>query len=155
MDGFIYCDACGVKVAGKDEEAILDVLMKNDRREKFKFLEHQLGVLDRKATAIVSLDGILLALTASLTNGSAIDLGERLILSTSSILVLFSAAMCAYILWTKWATTIMAKFDNIQQGFDELMVFRDNKTSFLKCSLTFLLMALIGYAFSVWLFLLI
>jgi len=156
IDGFAYCDGCGVKVAWTDEDALLDTLMKKDKLKKFRFLEHQLGVLDKKASAIVSLDGLLLALTASLTaTRTAINSIARLILSMSSILVLFSAAMSAYILATKWATSEMSKSHNIHQGFNRLMVLRDEKTHFLHCSLFLLFMALLGYALSVTFYLLI
>jgi len=134
----------------KDEEATLDDLVGGDKWKKFEFLEHQLGVLDTKASAIISLDGILLLVTASfITTRVAVNLSTRIMFLISSILVLISALTCARVLWTTWATTIVKKFDKIEDGFKELIVFRDKKTCCLRLSVMFLLAALFGYVFSV------
>jgi len=129
----------------KDELEILDELTKGDKWKQFRFLEHQLGVLDTKAHAIVSLDGFLLALTVPfMTIAAPTNLGVKLALLTSSTLVLISAMVSARILCARWAT-IIVKNGNIEEGLKRIIALRDKKTSFLHFSVCFLIVAFIGY----------
>jgi len=140
----------------KSEGKILNELLRRDEWKRFQFLEHQLEVLDRKASTIVSLDGLLLALTASFLAIKTPHLAIGLAFAASSSLVLFSALVGAFkVLWTKWATIIMAKSSDVEKGLDELIAFRDEKTTYLHCSIILMLMALIGYTISIWLYVLI
>src|SRR5712692_1189256 len=83
---------------------------------EFRWLEvwnWQVGALDQKAGILVTLDGILLALTASFVGtvlSSTVPLLPRIFFAASTILVLSSAAACTRVIWVRfYATKIIAE----------------------------------------------
>mgnify|MGYP007042433629 CR=1 FL=1 len=157
---------CETEMTSQEKE--IDSLKKlsGGEWECFRFFEHQLGVLDGKAQAIMSLDGMLLALTSSIL-GSLIALKIEAPFAMhrwafcsiliGSALVAASAIADAIVLRTKWATSIMANAPSGDQGtnpgLNELVQLRDEKTSRLDLAIVFLVSALLFYFAAVFFFL--
>lgn len=109
--------------------------------------------LDQKAAIIVTLDGILLALTASFL-GTALSLAistlPRIVFAVSTVLVLFSASACTRVIWIRfWGSKIVAAANGIDAAYRTLDKSRDRKLRFLHLAILSLLAALTGYAISI------
>ncbi len=109
--------------------------------------------LDQKAAIIVTLDGILLALTASFL-GTALSLSistlPRAVFAVSTVLVLFSAGACTRVIWIRfWGSKIVAASKNMDEAYVTLARSRDRKLRFLHLAILSLLAALTGYAISI------
>ncbi len=109
--------------------------------------------LDQKAAIIVTLDGILLALTASFL-GTALSLAistlPRAIFAVSTVLVLFSAGACTRVIWIRfWGSKIIAAAKDMEDAYATLDKSRDKKHRFLHLAILSLLAALTGYATSI------
>ena len=109
--------------------------------------------LDQKAAIIVTLDGILLALTASFL-GTALSLAistlPRIVFAVSTVLVLFSAGACTRVIWIRfWGSKIVAAANDIDAAYMTLDKSRDRKLRFLHLAILSLLAALTGYAISI------
>ena len=147
--GSIISDEKEKVIMGEIDELKKILVRGNVDGEVFKFLEHQLGVLDKKASAIMALDGILLALTASfMAILEDVPYYTRIAFLIASVFVLLSAIFCIYILWTKWASEIIIGSKS-STGFDKLIKLRNRKTKSLGCSLVSLLIALVSYMISI------
>ncbi len=109
--------------------------------------------LDQKAAIIVTLDGILLALTASFL-GTALSLAistlPRLVFAVSTVLVLFSAGACTRVIWIRfWGSKIVAAAKDMEEAYATLDKSRGRKLRFLHLAILSLLAALTGYAISI------
>lgn len=120
---------------------------------EFRWLEvwnWQVGALDQKAGILVTLDGILLALTASFVGtvlSSSVPLLPRIFFAASTILVLFSAAACTRVIWIRfYATKIIAEEGTISKAYPKMFQSRANKMGYLHIGILALLAALAGYA---------
>jgi len=125
----------------------------SDKWKQFEHLEHQLGVLDNKALAIISLDGLILVLTLFLGTIAIARMSIllKLCLFLGPVLLLFSAGTCCGILRTKWALSIMAERNCVNDGFLDLLRLRDRKTGYLHLSICLLLAGLVIYSISIFL----
>ena len=113
----------------------------------------QVSYLDQKAGIIVTLDGILLALTASLL-GTALSPTiltlPRAFFAVSTILVLFSAGACTRVIWVRfWGSKIVATAKDMKEAYRTLDKSRDTKMRFLHLAILSPLAALTGYAISI------
>lgn len=120
---------------------------------EFRWLEvwnWQVGALDQKAGILVTLDGILLALTASFVGtvlSSTVPLLPRIFFAASTILVLFSAAACTRVIWVRfYATEIIANAGSISKAYTKMSQSRKSKMNYLHIGILALLAALAGYA---------
>jgi cytochrome b561 len=110
-----------------------------DDWEEYKYVEHQLGVLDRKANNVIFIASVLIVIT---TLTSIFDIARppeiRLLSSISTIAVLISAGLCARVIWTTWA-------DPDKKILPDLKKLRTEKTHFLHASLIALVVSLVLY----------
>ncbi len=106
--------------------------------EMFKFFEHQLGVLDSKASTLLTLYSVVLSILLAIIlfiNVQSILLATFMILGL--ICVLLSAVACSFITWTVWATRLVKDKD-----LTGLVRLRNLKTGFLKVSIILFLLGL-------------
>lgn len=105
---------------------------------EFKFIEHQLGVVDTKANNIITVDAVLIVIS-TLTSLFQKDINPIIeVLSTFATAgILLSVGFCIKTIWIKWATTSPSK--------ERVMRLRDNKTKYLNSSLIILVLSLALY----------
>ena len=109
-----------------------------------------ISTLDQKSNIIVTLDGILLALTASLL-GTALSrqftLTPSVLFGVSTILVLVSAGACTRVAWVRFfSSAVPAKAGSSEGAYPQLLNSRTIKTRYLHFAIVLLLAALTGYA---------
>jgi len=131
-----------------EQEAIASLTEGEDRW--LQLWSFHVSTLDQKANIIVTLDGILLALTASFL-GTALSRSIPLVASTlfgaSTVLVLFSAGACTRVAWVKFfSSKIIAEAGSIGGAYKYMIESRARKTRYLHLAIILLLGALIGYA---------
>ena len=119
----------------------------------FQVWVRQIEAIDRKATAIVTLDGLLLALTASFLGtslGSTASGAFRVVFGGSTILILVSAASAASALWVReFLTERIAAAGGMEIAFEKFRRHRNRKSRTLQLSIVGLILGLAGYAFAV------
>jgi len=131
-----------------EQEAIANLTEGEDRWLQL-WGSHVSG-LDQKASIIVTLDGILLALTASFL-GTALSRSFPVVASTlfgtSTVLVLFSAGACTRVTWVPFfSSKMIAEAGNIAGAYSHMLKSRSRKTKYLHLAIILLLGALTGYA---------
>lgn len=132
-------------------EAIRD-LSENEFRW-YQLWHDQISTLDQKAGVIVTLDGILLALTASFL-GTTLSFGgsspSRIFLATSTILVLLSAAACTRVIWIRfYGSKVLAETGSLERSYPVLFDSRARKMRNLHTAIITLLAALSSYAITI------
>ena len=131
-----------------EQEAIANLTEGEDRwLQPWSF---HINTLDQKASIIVTLDGILLALTTSFL-GTALSHSFPAIASTlfgiSTVLVLFSAGACTRVAWVPFfSSRMIAEAGNITGAYPHLLKSRSRKIRYLHLAILQLLGALTGYA---------
>jgi hypothetical protein len=128
---------------------VLPFTFKSDKEwQEYRYVEHQLGVLDNKANNVIFIASVLIVIT---TLTSIFDIARppeiRLLSSISTIAVLVSAGLCVRVIWTTWADPDIKKLP-------DLINLRTEKTHFLHASLIalvaslvlYLLLLLVGYS---------
>ena len=109
------------------------------------------NTLDQKASIIVTLDGILLALTASFL-GTALShtpfpIEASALFGASTVLVLFSAGACTRVAWIPFfSSKIIAESGGMGGAYPHLIKSRTRKMKYLHLAIILLLAALTGYA---------
>jgi hypothetical protein len=132
-----------------EEEAIAS-LTEGENRWLQLWSAH-ISTLDQKANIIVTLDGILLALTASFL-GTALASHSfsalaSVLFGISTVLVLFSAGACTRVAWVPFfSSKTIADAGSISGAYPRLLKSRTRKRLFLHIAILFLLGALTGYA---------
>jgi predicted membrane-bound mannosyltransferase len=131
-----------------EQEAIANLTEGEDRW--LQLWSSHIGALDQKASIIVTLDGILLALTASFL-GTALSHSFPVVASTlfgvSTVLVLFSAGACTRVAWVPFfSSRIIAEAGNMTCAYPHLLKSRSRKMRYLHLAILLLLGALTGYA---------
>ena len=132
-------------------EAVRD-LTENEFRW-YQLWMNQLTALDQKAGVIVTLDGILLALSASFL-GTTLVFGvsapSRTVLGISTILVLSSAIACTRVIWVRfYGSKILADMGSLERAYSNLLDSRTTKTRNLHRAIITLLAALSSYAITI------
>ena len=125
-------------IAGAMDEVEALRNLGNDNKEIFEFLEKQLGVCDTKAAAIISLNGILLALLAYQF------VSHWLMIATVALLLL-SALFCVAVLRVRWASTLV-EFEDSQPNYNKMLELRSKKTGWLNSSIVCLILGLASMA---------
>jgi hypothetical protein len=119
----------------------------------YELWSFQINQLDQKAGIIVTLDGILLALTASFLStviSTPIPTPPKAVFAVSTVLVLFSAGACTRVIWVKfWGSKMIAAHGNIDDAYAALDYSRTRKARRLHLAIVSLLGALTGYAISI------
>jgi len=132
-----------------EQEAIANLSEGEDRW--LQLWGFHVNTLDQKASIIVTLDGILLALTASflgnvLTSHSFPPIASSLF-GISTVLVLFSAGACTRVAWVPFfSSRIIADAGSITGAYTRLLKSRSRKMRYLHVAILLLLGALTGYA---------
>ena len=131
-----------------EQEAIANLTEGEDRW--LQLWSFHVSTLDQKANIIVTLDGILLALTASFL-GTALSHSIPLVVSTlfgaSTVLVLFSAGACTRVAWVRFfSSKMIAEAGSIRGAYTQMIESRARKTRYLHLAIILLLGALTGYA---------
>lgn len=109
------------------------------------------NTLDQKASIIVTLDGILLALTASFL-GTALShtpfpWEASTLFGASTVLVLFSAGACTRVAWIPFfSSKVIAEAGGMGGAYPHLLKSRSRKMKYLHLAIILLLAALTGYA---------
>src|SRR2546425_13019498 len=131
-----------------EQEAIAKLTGGEDRwHQPWSF---HINTLDQKASIIVTLDGILLALTTSFL-GTALSHSFPILASTlfgaSTVLVLFSAGACTRVAWVPFfSSKMIAQAGSIGGAYPDMIKSRARKTKYLHLAIILLLGALTGYA---------
>ena len=135
-------------MAGTDE---WEKFVKWTEREHLAFgvWMQQFEALDRKATAVVTLDGMLLALTAALIGvefGKSAPLEFRLLLGIGMVMILVSAAASAVALWVRrFLTETIARAGGIDKAFESFSGSRGWKARALQAAIVTLVLGLLCY----------
>ena len=132
-----------------NEQEIIANLSEGENRW-LQLWSFHVNTLDQKASIIVTLDGILLALTASFL-GTALSHAFPMIASVlfgvSTVLVLLSAGACTRVAWVPFfSSKVMAEAGGIGGAYPQLLQSRTRKTKNLHLAIILLLGALTGYA---------
>ena len=118
---------------------VRELIKEKEDWEMFKFFEHQLGVLDSKASTLLTLYSVVLSILLAIVLFINIRYSSAAILIVLGLVcVLLSAVFCSFITWTVWATTIIRDKD-----VTDLIKLRDWKTRFLRASIIMFLVGLI------------
>jgi len=130
-----------------EQEAIANLTEGEDRW--LQLWSFHVSTLDQKANIIVTLDGILLALTASFL-GTALSHSIPLVVSTlfgaSTVLVLFSAGACTRVAWVRFfSSKMIAEAGSIRGAYTQMIESRARKTRYLHLAIPLILGALLGY----------
>ena len=104
----------------------------------------QLGSLDQKAQAMVSLEGLLLALIAVFSTSISTNEFARAATWASMTLLLASALSSLMVMRIRYGTTIIALAPNIEEGLRNLKKWRDSKLRFHNAALKLLGAGLFG-----------
>lgn len=119
----------------------------------FQVWVRQSEAIDRKATALVTIDGLLLALTASFLGnslGSGVPESFRIMFGLGTVLVLISAAAAAGTLWVRgFLTERIAAAGGMEGAFESFRQFRARKSSSLQASIVGLIIGLGAYAIAI------
>jgi len=131
-----------------EQEAIANLTEGEDRW--LQLWSFHVNTLDQKASIIVTLDGILLALTASFL-GTALSHSFPIVAGTlfgaSTVLVLFSAGACTRVAWVPFfSSKMIAEAGSIGGAYNHMIKSRACKTKYLHHAIIRLLGALTGYA---------
>ncbi len=116
-----------------EQEAIANLTEGEDRW--LQLWSFHVNTLDQKASIIVTLDGILLALTASFL-GTALSHSFPLVAGTlfgaSTVLVLFSAGACTRVAWVPFfSSKMIAEAGSIGGAYNHMIKSRACKTKYL------------------------
>jgi hypothetical protein len=130
-----------------DESQVHKELESKGLQSYYERIVEQLGSLDQKAQAMVSLEGLLLALIAvfsssilSVPNNQAV----RAATWTAMVLLLGSALCSLLVLRIRWGTTLIARSRTVEEGLIVYRNWRDHKLSLHKAALTLLAGGLLG-----------
>ncbi len=104
----------------------------------------QLGSLDQKAQAMVSLEGLLLALIAVFSTSISTHDFARAATWASMTLLLASALSSLMVLRIRYGTTIIARAANVEEGLRNMKKWRDSKLRFHSAALRLLGAGLFG-----------
>jgi len=119
-------------------EKMRQLINKKEDWEVFVFLEHQLGVLDSKASTLLTLYSVVLSILLAIVLFINVqNVASAILIIIGLICVLLSAVFCSFITWTVWATSVVSEKD-----LTSLIVLRDRKTLFLKASIIMFLVGL-------------
>ena len=119
----------------------------------FRFVGHQINVVDNMGSSVVSLAGILLALTtAFLPEITALPFAAKISALMGSVFVLFSAALAVIgVFRLVWISKFVQTSDKKEAISDAINV-RNRKTAFLNLAISCLIVGLIGYVISLFLY---
>ena len=119
----------------------------------FQVWVRQTEAIDRKATALVTLDGLVLALTASFLGsslGSTISGSFRIVFGTSTVMILISAVSAVSALWVRgFLTERIAEAGSLDAAFETFKKVRRGKSRYLQISIIGLIIGLVGYALAI------
>ena len=130
-----------------DESQVHGELESKGLQPHYERIVEQLGSLDQKAQAMVSLEGLLLALIAvfsssilNLPNNQAV----RAATWTAMVLLLGSALCSLLVLRIRWGTAIIARSKTVEEGLVDYRKWRDHKLRLHKTALLLLAGGLLG-----------
>ena len=110
----------------------------------YERIVEQLGSLDQKAQAMISLEGLLLALMAVFSTSIPSNQPAR-IATWASMVVLLGSALCSLLVMRiRAGTTIIAKSKNVEEGMSAFRNWRDHKLKLHRAALTLLAIGLFG-----------
>lgn len=92
---------------------------------QFNFLYQSLGILDSKASALLTFNGITLAALAIWMEGSAKG-GQHMLLDAAFLLSLVSSGFCLSVNWIRWEST--DELADEQAHAVTLLALRDSRT---------------------------
>ena len=104
----------------------------------------QLGGLHQKAQAMVSLEGLLLALIAVFSTSISTHDFARAATWASMTLLLASALSSLIVMRIRYRTTIIARAANVEEGLRNMKKWRDSKLRFHSAALRLLGAGLFG-----------
>jgi hypothetical protein len=111
----------------------------------YERIVEQLGSLDQKAQAMVSLEGLLLALIAVFSSSITPNSQTVRAATWAAMLLLLGSALCSLlVLRIKWGTAIIARSSTVEEGLVEYRKWRDHKLRLHRTSLTLLAGGLLG-----------
>jgi len=110
----------------------------------YERLVEQLDSLDHKAQAMVSLEGLLLALIAVFSSSIPDNTPTRAITWGTMILLLGSALCSLMVMRIRYGTTIIARAKTVEEGLGQMRQWRDHKLVFHRVALRLLAAGLLG-----------
>ncbi|MHA1428388.1 MAG: hypothetical protein ACTSQI_20590 [Candidatus Helarchaeota archaeon] len=144
----------------KEELEVLTPLAKIDAGWKaFLYFERQLGILDKKAIKILTIDGIIIGL-ASTTIGTIEVFAITMAMIFFCIAVVFNiltGLACLPILRLKWASHLLDKEKLIEGSFEETMEefydkirdLRNQKAKFLNVAIIFIITSIACFVLAI------
>jgi hypothetical protein len=110
----------------------------------YERIVEQLSSLDQKAQAMVSLEGLLLALIAVFSSSIPNNQPARAATWGAMILLLSSALCSLMVMRIRYGTTILSGSRNVEEGLVRMREWRDNKLRFHNVALRLLAAGLLG-----------
>ena len=134
------------------ERDILKLMFPEDSTEAIRFLGHQINVLDNMGQGLMSLGGILLAITASLLPTlHALTGGARFFIVTGASFVLASI-LCnsMFVFRVRWITEMENFPSDHGKIIDTALKIRSNKTRAYHIALAIMIIGLLCYLMSIY-----
>lgn len=141
---------------GRDTAVERDILMKRmfpeDSTEAIRFVGHQINVVDNMGQGLMSLGGILLAITASLlpTVGSLSGSARFFIVSGASFVLASILCNSIFVFRVRWITQMKHFPSDYERIMDSALKIRSNKTRAYHAALAIMIFGLLCYLLSVY-----
>lgn len=138
-----------------DEIHVLTLLFPGRDTEAVRFVGHQINVIDNMGHGLMTLAGILLAITAAiLPNLSNIPHLSRIFIIVGSSLVLVSALINAWLVFrVKWVTAVSLESGDTSVLKATALSIRDRKTKGYHIALAVIIAGLVFYLLSLYVYL--
>ena len=141
--------------SNKREIEVVNLLFPNDDTEAVRYLGHQINVVDNMGHALMTLAGILLAITAAiLPNLPNMPYLSRVFVIIGSSLVLLSVLINAWFVFrVRWVTDVQLENIDVLALKDMSIHIRNRKTSGYHIALVIIISGLLFYLLSLYVYL--
>lgn len=140
------------KMSTAIERDILKLMFPENSTEAIRFVGHQINVVDNMGQGLMSLGGILLAITASLLPTlKSLASGARFFIVIGSSFVLASILCNAlFVFRVRWITQMENCPSDHSKVMDVALKIRSNKTQAYHIALTIMVIGLLCYLLSMY-----
>jgi hypothetical protein len=129
---------------GMDEGEVVRSLESKGLLLYYERIVEQLASMDQKAQAMVSLEGLLLALMAVFSTSIPSNQPARLATWATMVILLGSALCSLMVMRIRYGTTTIAKSKSVEEGLSAYKGWRDHKLKLHRAALTLLAIGLFG-----------
>ncbi len=137
----------------KREQAMTLRVFTGPYAEVYKLFGRQSVSIEESANALITLTGLLVAITAAgLSSIAMLNPASRVLIGLATFLALVACiVVITRILTFKWAGQIAAKLNSTQSVIDIIQQIRDRKTKWLYISVYILIVSLASYSAAIFL----